>query len=71
MIANSVWNVNIAAALVQIDGSGARIVQFHPRVGKLVEVVHDAVHVRLHQLVQNHLGTTSRRDRKQNEGKEQ
>ena len=37
----------------QIHACRCRIIQFHPRVGEIVQIVHRAVNVRLHQLV-NH-----------------
>ena len=35
----------------QIDGGIRGVIQLYPRVGELLDVIHDAFYVRLHQLV--------------------
>ena len=46
-------NLVLAADFVvfQVNGGICGVVEFHPRVGKLFHVVHDALYVRLHQFV--------------------
>ena len=39
--------------VLQVDALPPRIVQFHPGVRELVQVIHHAVNVRLHQFVDN------------------
>ena len=35
----------------QVDGRRAAVIQFYPRVGEVVQIVHDTIDVRLHQFV--------------------
>ena len=53
--------------VLQVDGGIRRVVQFHPGVGKLLDVVHDALDVRLHQFVdfQSLCGCTATQNRGQ------
>ena len=48
-LADLVFGANLI--VLQIDGCICRIIQLHPRVRKIVQVVHDTVHIRLHQFV--------------------
>ena len=41
--------------LVQVHCRGTCIVQFYPRVGELVDIIHHAVDVRLHDFVDDKL----------------
>ena len=44
--------------LIEIHCRGTCIIQFHPRIGKLVDIIHHAVNVRLHQFIDNQLCMT-------------
>ena len=39
----------------EVDSLIATVVQFYPRVGKLFDVIHDALDIRLHDFVDNKL----------------
>ena len=47
------------AVILQIDRCVARVIQLHPRIWKLVQVIHDTIDVRLHQFINQNLGTNT------------
>ena len=42
--------------LAEIHSRGTSVIEFHPRIGKLIQIVHHTVDVRLHELINDELG---------------
>ena len=45
--------------VLQAHGIIARVIKFHPGIWEILEVIHDTVHVRLHQFIDNQLSLSS------------
>ena len=41
----------LSTVAAQVDTGRTRVIKLYPRIGEIVQVVHDTVHIRLHQFV--------------------